>query len=215
MTGHRNTSERHAPLALGVLGSGQGSNLQSILDAIQAGALNARVVCVLSDVPGAGILTRARKTGVPAEHIDCAPFRTKLDGSAEERVIAEMRRRGAEAIALAGFMRMVKPGLLGAFPGRILNIHPSLLPAFPGLEAWRQAIEYGAKISGCTVHFVDAGMDTGPIILQRTVPVLDGDTPDTLHARIQEQEHLAYPEALRLLASGRIRISGRRVYGTA
>jgi phosphoribosylglycinamide formyltransferase-1 len=215
MTGHRDTSERHAPLALGVLGSGQGSNLQSILDAIQAGALNARVVCVLSDVPGAGILTRARKAGVPAEHIDCAPFRTKLDGAAEERVIAEMRRRGAEAIALAGFMRMVKPGLLSAFPGRILNIHPSLLPAFPGLEAWRQAIEYGAKVSGCTVHFVDAGMDTGPIILQRTVPVLDGDTPDTLHARIQEQEHLAYPEALRLLAAGRIRVSGRRVYGMA
>ncbi len=200
-----------SPLLLGVLGSGQGSNLQSILDAIQAGILDARVVCVISDVPGARILSRARQAGIPAEHVDCAPFRTKLDGAAEQKVIEEMQRRGASAIALAGFMRMVKPGLLGAFPGRIINIHPSLLPAFPGLQAWKQAIDYGAKVSGCTVHFVDAGMDTGPIILQRPVPVLDQDTPDTLHARIQEQEYIAYPEALRLLAAGRIRVTGRRI----
>jgi phosphoribosylglycinamide formyltransferase-1 len=199
------------PLLLGVLGSGQGSNLQSILDAIQAATLNVRVVCVISDVPGARILARARQAGIPAEHIDCAPFRTKLDGAAEQKAIEEMQRRGAEAIALAGFMRMVKPGLLGAFPGRIINIHPSLLPAFPGLQAWKQAVDYGARVSGCTVHFVDAGMDTGPIILQRAVPVLDGDTPDLLHARIQVQEHLAYPEALRWLAADRIRINGRRV----
>lgn len=200
-------------LPIGVLGSGKGTNLQSILDAIAAGRLDVRVACVISDVPGAMILSRARKAGIPAEHVDCAPFRTKLDGVAEQKAIETMRRRGVEAIALAGFMRMVKPGLLGAFPGRIVNIHPSLLPAFPGLEAWRQAVEYGAKVSGCTVHIVDAGMDTGPIILQRAVPVLDGDTPETLHARIQEQEHLAYPEALQLLASGQLRINGRRVRG--
>ena len=199
------------PLPIGVLGSGQGSNLQSILDAIQTGTLNVRVACVISDVPGARILNRARQAGIPAEHVDCAPFRTKLDGEAEQRVIEEMKRRGVEVIALAGFMRMVKPGLLGAFPGRIINIHPSLLPAFPGLQAWKQAVDYGAKVSGCTVHFVDAGMDTGPVILQRSVPVLDGDTPDSLHARIQEQEHVAYPEALGLLAASRLRVTGRRV----
>jgi phosphoribosylglycinamide formyltransferase-1 len=200
-------------LNIGVLGSGKGSNLQSILDAIAAGKLDARVVCVISDVPGAMILARARKAGIACEHVDPAPFRTKLDGEAEQKVIQALRRRGADVVALAGFMRMVKGGLIGAFPGRIVNIHPSLLPAFPGLEAWRQAVEYGVKVSGCTVHFVDAGMDTGPIILQKVVPVLDGDTPETLHARIQEQEHVAYPEALQLIAQGRVRVTGRRVAG--
>ena len=117
-------------------------------------------------------------------------------------------------VVLAGFMRMVKPGLLEAFPQRVINIHPSLLPAFPGLRAWQQALDYGAKVTGCTVHLVDAGMDTGPIILQKTVPVLDDDTPETLHARIQEQEHTAYPEALRRLAAGGLLIEGRRVLDT-
>lgn len=198
-------------LTIGVLGSGMGSNLQSIVEAIGSGKLEARVACVISDVPGAMILNRARKAGIPAEHVDPSPFRTKLDGKAEQDVIAELQRRGVNLVVLAGFMRMIKQGLLSAFPSRIVNIHPALLPAFPGLEAWRQAIDYGAKISGCTVHFVDAGMDTGPIILQRAVPVLDGDTPDTLHARIQEAEHVAYPEALQLIAQGRVRLNGRRV----
>lgn len=198
-------------LKLGVLGSGRGSNLQSILDAIDAGTLSSRVVCVLSDNADAFILERARRAGVDAVHVDCAPFRSKLDGAAQDRVIAMLRERGVDAIALAGFMRIVKPPLLAAFPDRVLNIHPSLLPSFPGLAAWKQAVDYGAKISGCTVHFVDAGTDTGPIILQRAVAVLDDDTPESLHARIQEQEHRAYPEALRLLAAGRLRVEGRRV----
>lgn len=199
------------PFNLGVLGSGAGSNLQAILDAIASGSLPVRVTCVLSDAPDAFILERARRAGIPAFAIDCAPFRTKLDGAAEQRVIQILREHDARAVALAGFMRMVKPGLLAAFPNRVLNIHPALLPAFPGLKAWEQALAYGARLSGCTVHFVDAGMDTGPIILQRAVPVLDGDTPTSLHARIQEQERIAYPEALRLLAHGRLRIDGRRV----
>ena len=198
-------------MRLGVLGSGKGSNLGSMLEAIDAGLLDAEVVCVLSDVADAYILERARQRGIPAFHVDPAPYRTKLEGAAETRTIERLREHGVEAVALAGFMRMVKGGLLSAFTDRILNIHPALLPAFPGLASWKQALEYGVRVSGCTVHFVDAGMDTGPIILQKTVPVLDDDTPESLHARIQEQEHRAYPEALQLLARGRLRREGRRV----
>lgn len=198
-------------LSIAILGSGKGSNCQSIIDAIKAGTLDARIVCVLSDVSDAYILERARKENIPAEHMDCAPFKTKLDGDAEQKVIQTLRRYGADFIVLAGFMRMVKPGLLRAFAGRIINIHPALLPAFPGLQSWKQALDYGAKVAGCTVHFVDEGMDTGPIIVQRAVPVLENDTPESLHARIQEQEHIAYPEALRLIAAGRTQIIGRRV----
>ena len=174
-------------LSIAILGSGKGSNAQSIIDAIQAGRLNARVVCVISDVADAYILDRARQHNIPAEYVDCAPFKTKLDGDAEQRVIDTLRRYRADFIALAGFMRIVKGGLLREFQGRIVNIHPSLLPAFPGLHSWKQALDYGAKVAGCTVHFVDGGMDTGPVITQRTVPVMDADTPETLHARIQEQ----------------------------
>ncbi len=199
------------PLRIAILGSGKGSNCQSILDAIEAGQLNARVVCVISDVPGAGILERARQHGVPGLYLSGDPYKTKLDGEAEKRYLDALCRYGAQVIALAGFMRMIKGGLLNAFPGRILNIHPSLLPAFPGMESWKQALEYGAKVTGCTVHFVDAGMDTGPIILQRAVPIWENDTPETLHARIQAEEHVVYPEALRLLAEHRLRLEGRRV----
>jgi phosphoribosylglycinamide formyltransferase 1 len=202
---------KREPLNIGVLGSGRGSNCQSLIDAIAVGRLNARIVCVIADVPDAFILERARKHGIPAFYIDPAPFKTKLDGSAEARVIETLRAHGAQAVALAGFMRIVKKGLLEAFPQRVLNIHPALLPAFPGMEAWKQALDYGAKVAGCTVHVVDAGTDTGPIILQRAVPVREDDTPATLHARIQEQEHQAYPEALHLLAEGRLSVQGRRV----
>ncbi len=199
------------PLNIGVLGSGSGSNMQSVLDAIQAGTLNAKMRLVLSDVPDAKILNRAQRHNVPHAWLDCAPFKTKLDGEAEQRCIAMLREHGVDTVVLAGFMRIVKPGLLNAFPFRVLNIHPALLPAFPGLHGWKQALDYGVKVAGCTVHFVDAGTDTGPIIIQRTVPVLTGDTPETLHARIQVEEHQAYPDALRLLSEGRLRVNGRRV----
>ena len=198
-------------LKLAVLGSGAGSNMQSIVDAIEAGTLDAEIVCVLADVPGAKILERAARHNLPAQYLSCAPFKTKLEGEAEENYIRVMKEAGADTVVLAGFMRIVKPGLLAAFPNRVLNIHPALLPAFPGLHSWKQALDYGCRVAGCTVHFVDAGTDSGPIIVQRCVPVEPGDTPETLHARIQVQEHLAYPEALRLLAAGRLTINGRRV----
>lgn len=192
-----NAQSHTKPIAIAVLGSGRGSNFQALADAIHAGELNARIVCVLANVENAFILERARALGIPAEYVDPAPFKTKLDGKAEELVIERLRHYGAELIALAGFMMIVKSRLLEAFAGRIVNIHPSLLPAFPGLEAWKQALNYGVKVTGCTVHYVDAGTDTGKIILQKTVPVQEDDTPESLHARIQEQEHLAYPAAIR------------------
>lgn len=198
-------------LKLAVLGSGAGSNMQSIVDAIEDGTLDAEIVCVLADVPDAKILERAARHNIPAQYLSCAPFKTKLEGEAEENYIRVMKEAGADTVVLAGFMRIVKPGLLAAFPNRVLNIHPALLPAFPGLHSWKQALDYGCRVAGCTVHFVDAGTDSGPIIVQRCVPVEPGDTPETLHARIQVQEHLAYPEALRLLAAGRLTINGRRV----
>ena len=198
-------------LSLGVLGSGSGSNMQSIVDAIAAGELDAEVRLVLADCPDAKILDRAKRHGIPCRYLDCAPFRTKLEGAAEDRCIELLREAGVDTVVLAGFMRIVKPRLLSAFPNRVLNIHPALLPAFPGVRSWAQALDYGCKLAGVTVHFVDAGTDSGPIIVQRAVPVLEDDTPETLHARIQVQEHLAYPEALRILASGRYAIEGRRV----
>lgn len=199
------------PLVIGVLGSGKGSNCQALIDAIAAGRLQARIGCVISDVEHAFILERARAQGLRAEFISAAPFKTKLEGEAEARYVRVLRDCGVEAVALAGFMRIIKRGMLEAFPSRVLNIHPSLLPAFPGMESWTQALDYGARVAGCTVHIVDAGTDTGPIILQKAVPVLGDDTPASLHARIQVQEHEAYPEALQLLAEGRLRIEGRRV----
>lgn len=199
-------------LKLGVLGSGSGTNMQSILDAIDAGTLDAEIKVVMADFPDAGILERARKHGIPAEFIDCSPFRTKLEGPAEDRCIEKLKSCGCDTVVLAGFMRIVKPKLLAAFPMRVLNIHPALLPSFPGIAGWKQALDYGVKIAGVTVHFVDEGTDSGPIIVQRSVEVLDDDTPEKLHARIQVQEHIAYPEALRLLAAGRLEIRGRRVF---
>lgn len=187
-------------LSLAVFGSGSGSNYQAIAKAIADGRLDAEIVCVLSDVQDAFILERARRLGHPAIYLDCAPFKTKLDGEAEARAIDLIRQLGGNFIALAGFMRIVKPGLLNAFAGRIVNLHPSLLPAFPGLEAGRQALEAGAKETGCTVHFVDQGIDSGPILVQRKVPVLPDDTVETLMNRIHAQEHIAYPEALQKIA---------------
>ncbi len=208
MTEKRDTND---PLRVAVLGSGKGSNCQSIIDAIAAGTLNAKVVCVLSDVEDAYILERAKKHGLPAQFVSAAPYKNKLDDEGEQRYIDVLKAHDTEVIALAGFMRIIKPGLLEAYPGRILNIHPSLLPAFPGMESWKQALDYGAKIAGCTVHIVDAGMDTGPIIIQRSVPVLDGDTAESLHARMQVEEHVAYPAALQYMVKGCLSVDGRRV----
>lgn len=200
-----------ATLRLGVLGSGAGSNMQSIVDAIEAGTLDAEIKLVLADFPDAKILERAAKHSIRAEYLDCAPFRTKLEGAAEDRCIEMLKSAGVDTVVLAGFMRIVKPKLLAAFPNRVINIHPALLPAFPGVHGWTQALDYGCKVAGVTVHFVDAGTDSGPIIVQKAVPVLEDDTPETLHARIQVQEHIAFPEALNILASGKYRVEGRRV----
>ncbi len=198
-------------LKIGVLGSGSGSNMQSIVDEIEAGRLDAEVRVVLADVPDAKILDRAKRHGIPCQYLDCAPWKTKLEGQAEDRCIEILKDAGVDTVILAGFMRIVKPGLLAAFPNRVLNIHPALLPAFPGVHSWTQALDYGCKVAGVTVHFVDGGTDTGPIIVQKAVPVLEDDTPETLHARIQVEEHKAFPEALALLAAGRLSVEGRRV----
>lgn len=198
-------------LHLGVLGSGAGSNMQSIVDAIARGELDAEITIVLADFPDAKILDRARKHNIPCEYLDCAPWKTKLEGAAEDKCIEILKAHGVDTVVLAGFMRIVKPKLLAAFPNRVLNIHPAILPAFPGVHSWTQALDYGCKVAGVTVHFVDAGTDSGPILVQKTVPVLEDDTPETLHARIQVQEHIAYPEALNILAKGNYRIEGRRV----
>jgi phosphoribosylglycinamide formyltransferase-1 len=189
-------------LKLGVLGSGKGSNFRAIADAIARGELAAEVRIVLSDVEGAGILQLARERGWRAEFIAPGRFQTKLEPEAEARVVALLREAGVEWVVLAGYMRMIKAPLLDAFPRRIVNIHPSLLPAFPGLEAWKQALAAGVAETGCTVHYVDAGMDTGEIIAQRAVPVLPSDTPESLHARIQIAEHALYPAVLAGLGSG-------------
>lgn len=163
--------------------------------------MHADVRVVISDVESAGILTLARERGYAAEFLHPGKFRTKLEPEIEEKLVARLQSSGVEWVVLAGWMRMVKAPLLEAFPRRIINIHPSLLPAFPGLEAWRQAVEAGASRSGCTVHYVDAGMDTGDIIAQAEVEVLPGDTPASLHARIQVEEHRLYPQVLADLAA--------------
>ena len=188
-------------MILGVLGSGSGSNLQAILGAIDQGMLDARVALVLSDRADAFILERARKHGIATGVIDCRGCLNRFPEEAQHETVVRLRESGAELVCLAGFMRLIKRPLLDAYPQRILNIHPSLLPAFPGLEAWKQALAAGAKETGCSVHFVDEGTDTGPVILQERVPVLADDTPESLHARIQQAEHRASPEALRQIVA--------------
>ena len=188
-------------LKLGILGSGKGSNFRAIADAIAAGKLGAEVRIVISDVESAGILALARERGMRAEFLAPGKFKTKLEPEAEQRLVALLQDADVEWVVLAGWMRMIKAPLLEAFPRRIINIHPSLLPKFPGLEAWKQALVAGATESGCTVHYVDAGMDTGEIIAQRTVPILQSDTAKSLHARIQIAEHALYPEVLARLAA--------------
>ena len=191
------------PLRIGVLGSGKGSNLAAILRAINAGRLGATVSIVLSDNPTAGILDIGRGLGVHSEALPPSKFRTKLEPEIETLAAQKLQAARTDLVVLAGYMRMVKAPLIEAFANRIVNIHPSLLPAFPGLEAWRQALEAKVSQTGCTVHWVDSGMDTGEIIAQSTVPVLATDTAESLHARIQTAEHELYPACLAQIAETR------------
>ena len=196
---------------IGVLGSGAGTNCEAILKACARGEIPGRVVIVVSDVADAKILERARKRGIETKIVGPSRFKTKLEPELEEQIVEALRGAGVQLVALAGYMRVVKAPLLTAFAGRITNVHPSLLPAFPGLKAWEQALAHGVKITGCTVHFVDEGVDAGPIILQKPVPVFDNDTPESLHHRIQLAEHRLFPEAIRLFAAGKLKVAGRKV----
>lgn len=198
-------------LHVGVLASGRGSNFEALWGAQQAGTLGARIVCLVSDVQGSPALRRARALGLSTRHVDPGPRRGRLSHDAEAHIVAYLRQQLVDLVCLAGFMRILGPALLEEFPGAILNIHPSLLPSFPGLDAQRQALEHGVKVSGCTVHLVDAGVDSGPIVAQAAVPVREDDTRETLAARILEQEHRIYPQAVRLWAAGNLRVRGRRV----
>ena len=183
-------------LKIGVIGSGKGSNFKAIQDAIESGKLQAETRIVLSDVEDAGILKLARGYSVGALYVPPGKFKTKLEPEIEKQIAELLKYKGVELVVLAGYMRMIKSPLLDAFPGKIINIHPSLLPKYPGIEAWKQALDAGEKKTGCTVHYVDEGMDTGEIIAQREVPILHGDTAKTLHARIQVAEHELYPEVM-------------------
>jgi phosphoribosylglycinamide formyltransferase 1 len=184
--------------------------MAAIAEACATGKIAAQIALVLSDVPEAGILQNAQRFAVPFAHVAPGKYRTKLDEEAERIYIERLRDAGVDLIVLAGFMRILKGEFLKAFANRVVNIHPSLLPAFPGLEAWKQALDHGVKVTGCTVHFVDQGVDSGPIIAQETVPVEEGDTPESLHARIQEAERRLYPETIGALAEGRITVKGRQ-----
>lgn len=188
-------------LRLGVLGSGKGSNFRAIQDAIERGALNAEVRIVISDVEHAGILDLARSRGIAAVFVPPGRFRTKLEPEIETRIVGLLQSAKVDLVVLAGYMRLVKQPLLEAFPKRIINIHPSLLPEYPGIESWKQALAAGALKTGCTVHYVDSGMDTGEIIARSEVPILPCDTPETLHARIQVAEHALYPRVVAQFAA--------------
>jgi phosphoribosylglycinamide formyltransferase-1 len=181
---------------LGILGSGKGSNCRAILESIRSGALAAEVRVVISDVFDAPILDIAREFSIPNAYLPPGGFRTRLEPQAEVDLVRLLHDAGVELVALAGFMRVLKAPMLNAFPRRIVNIHPSLLPKFPGLEAWRQALEAGEKLTGCTVHYVDEEIDHGDVIAQREVPILTDDTPERLHARIQIAEHEVYPAVI-------------------
>lgn len=197
-------------LKLGVLISGNGSNLQSIIDNIENGSLKAVIKIVISNNPDAYGITRATKHGIPFVVLKNGNFKSKEDFDSE--LIKILKENGVELVILAGFMRIITPTLLKAFSGRIMNIHPALLPSFPGLHGQRQAVDYGVKFSGCTVHFVDEGVDTGPIIIQSAVPVLENDTEETLGARILKEEHKIYPRAIQLFADGKLEVRGRKVH---
>ena len=197
-------------LKLGVLISGNGSNLQSIIDHIEKGSLKAVIKIVISNNPDALGLKRAEKHGIPCVVLKNSDFKSKEDF--DLKLIKTLKDNGVDLVVLAGFMRIISPAFLKAFTHKIMNIHPALLPSFPGLHGQKQAVDYGVKFSGCTVHFVDEGVDTGPVIIQSVVPVLDDDTEESLAARILKEEHKIYPRAIQLFADGKIEIKGRKVY---
>jgi len=196
-------------LHLGVLVSGNGSNLQAIIDTIEAGKLNAQIVAVISDNEQAFALKRAERHQIFHETVLRKDFKDKA--AFEKKILETLKRQGAEWIVLAGFMRLISPDFLNEYPQRVINIHPALLPAFPGLEAIRQAFEAKAKITGCTVHLVDEGCDTGPIIAQRSVEVDPADTLESLTQKVHREEHRLYPEVLQWIAEGRLKVEGRKV----
>lgn len=194
---------------IAVLASGRGSNFQAVIDAIATGSIPARCISLITDNPRAFAIERAEMAGIPVTVLDYASFPSKK--AYEDKLLAVMQEQDPDLFVLAGYMRILGTPLVHAFPGRIVNIHPALLPSFTGLHAQRQAVSYGVKVAGCTVHFVDENLDCGPIILQRTVPVLENDDEDSLAERILVQEHKCYPEAIRLFCEGRLEISGRIV----
>lgn len=204
---------RTSPLRVAVLASGRGSNLQALIDAIESRVLHAQIVAVISNKKDAVALERARKHGLPDLFVDPKPFSGRTDSrEAYDRALLEvLEQRQVELVLLAGYMKIVTAVLVNAYANRMMNIHPSLLPSFPGLEVQRKTIDWGCKLAGCTVHFVTEGVDEGPIILQAAVPVLDSDLPETLAARILDQEHKIFPRAVQLFAEGRLKVDGRRV----
>lgn len=202
-----NSSKRTRRLA--VLVSGNGSNLQAVIDGIESGALDARIACVISNNPDAFALSRARTHGIPTVVHENSAYKVRREYDAA--LVDILRGHDVDLVVLAGFMRILSDIMVEAFPNAIMNIHPALLPSFPGLHAQQQALDYGVKFSGCTVHFVDCGTDTGPIILQAVVPVDQSDTADSLAARIQVEEHKAFPEAIRLYCEGKLQVAGRHV----
>ncbi len=204
---------QRADLRLGILASGRGSNLQAIINAVEAGSLHARIALVLSNKREAQALERARRHGLPEVFLDPAPFAGRPDSreAYDHAVLDALQKHDVELVLLAGYMRIVTPVLIHAYSNRIMNIHPSLLPAFPGLDVQHKALDWGVKLAGCTVHFVTDRVDEGPIIIQAAVPVLDGDTADTLSARILTEEHTIYPKAIQLYVAGRLRVEGRQV----
>lgn len=195
---------------LGVLVSGSGSNLQSLIDHCEANRLDAEIRIVVSNNPGVLALERCRRHGIAAVVVNHRDYASRE--AFDEAVVAVLRENGVELVVMAGFLRIITPVFFAAFPQRILNIHPALLPAFPGVHVQQKALDYGARFAGCTVHFADPGVDTGPIIIQAVVPVREDDTAETLSARILQEEHKIYPRAIQLYAEGRLEVSGRRVF---
>jgi len=195
---------------IGVLVSGRGTNLQSIIDAIREGKIEGRISIVISDNRKAFALKRAEKSNIETRYIDFKSFKNREDY--DKKIVEYLKEKDVDLVVLAGYMRILSPYFIKMYKNRIMNIHPALLPSFPGLHAQRQAVEYGVKVSGCTVHFVDEGVDSGPIILQKAVEVEDGDTEESLAERILKEEHQIYPRAIQLFSEGRLVIKGRKVY---